>query len=76
MTDDEKIEAAGEIDAAMGRVIWTVNRHVTDRDALLRELVESASRVLNDEPATLVGLGEAVTTAMLDRTPPPSGATH
>ena len=75
MTDDERTERLGEIDAAMGRVLWGIGRVTDDQHGAMRELLASVVRVL-DEPLVLVTVGDALAAEMLARTPPPSGERH
>ena len=76
-TDDERraIDRAGEIDANMGRVLWSVAKITDDREAQMREILASLVRVL-DEPAVLLVVGDALAAEMLARTPPPTGTAH
>ena len=75
MTDDERTERLGEIDAAMGRVLWSIGRVTDDQHEAMRELLASLVRVL-DEPLVLVTMGDALTGEMLSRTPPPTDERH
>ena len=49
MTDDEtKRKRLGEIDAAMGRVLWSIGRVTDDQHEAMRELLASLVRVLDE----------------------------
>ena len=76
MDNDEAIAAAGEIDAAMGRALWTIGQRTAAKDlqAVLIEVVASVSRVLGeDDAAVLPAFAGAVTAEQMRRMPTVGG---
>ena len=67
-------ERLGEIDAATGRLLWSIGKLTDDRRDAMRHVLASIVRVL-DEEAMLLVVGEALELELLARTPQ-DGAEH